>query len=336
MNKPCPICKSPTNYNNEVFIRPEVQINCFRCGKFTLSTVIAEDYISRLQPNSTEVANISGWVFENQEVIIDNDVYDRLDTLDPPTIADKAAKLLKYLARISLLPGATIHDIGYVRNLSTYLKAINEGSTDTLPPETLKEMKQALPLLAASWSQNEIDLSYLLEDYLFKTKNYLDTAVARDFAIITPEGWAYLDSLKYANPESHTAFVAMWFDKTMDPIYDNVIEPAIIQAGYEPKRVDRTEHVNRIDDEIIALIRQSKFVVADYTDQRGGVDFESGFAQGMGLPVIWTCKKEEMKNLQFDISHYNFIFWEDDKLDDLKESLTNRIIHLMGKGPYRP
>jgi hypothetical protein len=35
--------------------------------------------------------------------------------------------------------------------------------------------------------------------------------------------------------------------------------PAIRDSGYEPMRIDRKEHINKIDDEIIAEIRRSCF-----------------------------------------------------------------------------
>ena len=41
----------------------------------------------------------------------------------------------------------------------------------------------------------------------------------------------------------------------MDEVWEKGIRPAITEAGYEPVRVDKQEHVNKIDDEIIAEIR---------------------------------------------------------------------------------
>ena len=127
----------------------------------------------------------------------------------------------------------------------------------------------------------------------------------------------------------------MWFDKKMNYLYKH-LESAVLKAGYEPKRVDKHEHVNRVDDEIIALIRQSKFIVADFTGQRGGVYFESGFAHGLNIPVIWLCNSKEKKELHFDTNHFNYIFWDKENLDVLQTNLTKRIIHILGKGTYNP
>ena len=51
----------------------------------------------------------------------------------------------------------------------------------------------------------------------------------------------------------------------MDEVWERGFCPAIRDAGYEPVRIDQQEHVNKIDDEIIAEIHRARFVVADFT-----------------------------------------------------------------------
>ena len=137
------------------------------------------------------------------------------------------------------------------------------------------------------------------------------------------------------NIDSSQAFVAMWFDDSMAGYYENGIEPGIREAGYIPLRIDRKEHINKIDDEIIAEIRRSRFVVADFTHgpdgARGGVYYEAGFAQGLGLPVIFTCRQDCLDKLHFDTSHYNHLIWADPA--DLRPQLRNRILAVIGEGP---
>lgn len=100
----------------------------------------------------------------------------------------------------------------------------------------------------------------------------------------------------------HKCFVAMWLTPEMDNIYEKAIKPAIefIEEGEtEPRfhavKIDNVEHVNDINDEIIAAIRRSRFMVCDLTGYRGGVYFEAGFAYGLGLDVIYTCSKDWTK-----------------------------------------
>jgi nucleoside 2-deoxyribosyltransferase len=129
------------------------------------------------------------------------------------------------------------------------------------------------------------------------------------------------------------AFVAMWFHETMDAVYTDGIAPAVEECGYIPVRIDKKEHSNRIDDEIIAEIRRSKFLVADFTSEpekpRGGVYFEAGLAFGLNKPVIWTCHQDSLKFVHFDTRQFNHIVWSE--AADLKKKLINRIGAVLGR-----
>jgi hypothetical protein len=124
----------------------------------------------------------------------------------------------------------------------------------------------------------------------------------------------------------------MWFDPTMDKIYKK-IEDAVWEAGYKPIRVDRAHFTGDINDKIIAEIRKSKFLIADYTGQRHGVYYEAGYAKGMGLEVISSCNENDKQNLHFDTSHQNHIIWKTD--DELHDKLLDRILAIIGQGPEK-
>ena len=89
-------------------------------------------------------------------------------------------------------------------------------------------------------------------------------------------------------------------------------------------RVDGIEHNEKIDDLIIAEIKRSGLVVADFTEHRPNVYFEAGFARGLGLPVIWTCHEDHISAAHFDTRQFNHIVWKDP--DDLQERLRLRIL----------
>ena len=74
----------------------------------------------------------------------------------------------------------------------------------------------------------------------------------------------------------------------------NGFDPGIRAAGFRPLRLDNEDYVGGITDEIMAQIKRSRFVVADYTAQRKSVYFEAGFALGLGLTVIPTCRADEV------------------------------------------
>ncbi len=126
----------------------------------------------------------------------------------------------------------------------------------------------------------------------------------------------------------------MWFDESLRDASENGLERGIRDAGYDPLRIDRLEHVRKIDDEIIAQIRRSRFVVADFTGHRGGVYFEAGFALGLNLPVFWTCRQDQIGDLHFDIRQFNCIDWNEP--GDLADRLQKRIEAVIGAGPRKP
>ena len=120
---------------------------------------------------------------------------------------------------------------------------------------------------------------------------------------ISVEGYARLAELDRTATDSSKAFVAMWFDDSMNEVWENAIEPGIEDAGYEAIRIDRKGHLNKIDDEIIAELRRARFVVADFTHgddgARGGVYYEAGFAYGLKLPFILSCRRDSIEKVHF-------------------------------------
>lgn len=152
---------------------------------------------------------------------------------------------------------------------------------------------------------------------------------------VTVEGHNHLEELEKSAPDSSKAFVAMWFDKSMSIIWEQGLKPGIIEPGYQPVRVDEIEHEDRIDDLIIAEIRRSKFIVADFTHgkegARGGVYYEAGFAHGLNIPAFFTCKKNLIDKLHFDIRQYSTVLWETP--EELSTKLANRISAEIGDGP---
>jgi nucleoside 2-deoxyribosyltransferase len=151
----------------------------------------------------------------------------------------------------------------------------------------------------------------------------------------TAQGWEELEKYSQLRTDFSQVFVAMWFDDSTHDAYLEGILPAVAATGYKAIRIDKKEHNNKIDDEIIAEIRRSRFMIADFTcrpgDVRGGVYYEAGFAQGLGIPVIWTCKDTSIDHLHFDTRQYAHIVWKNSS--DLFIQLKNRIGATIGDGP---
>ena len=153
--------------------------------------------------------------------------------------------------------------------------------------------------------------------------------------VLTVPGFQRLDELRKVTPASTQAFVAMWFDDELKPAYRDGFKRAIKDAGYDPIRIDERHFSDKIDDRIISEIRKSRFVVADFSHgddgARGSVYFEAGFAKGLGLEVIFTCRDPNPGELHFDTRQYPHIMWKDSA--DLRTKLAERITAIMGEGP---
>ena len=196
---------------------------------------------------------------------------------------------------------------------------------------------------AMAWSESiGMDEVKFLLDYL-EEKGWLKGHEATDGKYVstvdryslTVVGYASIAELEGKHTESSQAFVAMWFHDSMSNLWEQGIKPGVEDAGYKPVRIDRQEHNNKICDEIIAEIKRSRFVVADFTQgnngARGGVYYEAGFAHGLDIPVIFTCRKDTLDKLHFDTRQYNHIVWETP--EELRQKLKMRISAIIGDGP---
>lgn len=141
---------------------------------------------------------------------------------------------------------------------------------------------------------------------------------------ITLNGWQEVSRIKQQHVSTGTrAFVAMWFDNSMDDAFNLGIVPACKEAGFNAYRVKEDLHDERIDTRIIAGIRESRFMIADVTEGRTAVYYEAGFADGLGKQVIWTCRKDHIERMSFDTRQFTHILWETP--DDLKTQLVPMI-----------
>lgn len=298
---PCPICANECAEE----LPPTADgltCKCPRCGRFSITGSAVRTWEAN-SPSARQIANASGWIRAHPSITIGSNDISGLLAVPAPTVADRADRLLIELARRFPVVGESV-DLEY-----------SDPS-----------------LLAISWSETKNELYYLLDTYLVKATGYLSSSGVMGIfrGNISPQGYHYLQELQHSRVASTIGFCAMWFDDQIRPVWSDAIEPAIRDAGYDPKRIDSHEHNNRIDDEILAMIRRSKFIVADFTGQRGGVYFEAGFALGLGLEVIWTCRDDELKSIHFDNRQYSFVTWNHSDLPDFKRRLQNRIEATIG------
>lgn len=279
-------------------------VNCPRCRRFF---VIGQSTAQRLTSlDGTQRRSFLTWLDgippdnADQRTIIDERLDDILRT-QTPSVTVCADRLLVTLIR--LFP--------------------NLGDSF----DTFRGDDATFELLRATYISNTNQLRFFLEHLveLRLLEHRLNTRY-----LITAAGYLRAAGLS-PNIERTQGFVAMWFDSSMDTAWADGFKRAIEGAGWSPHRIDAKEHVNKICDEIVSEIRRSRFIVADLTEERGGVYYEAGLAHGLAIPLFLTCRKGTA--LHFDLRQYNCIFWE--QPEDLRNRLQARIAAVVGEGPLR-
>ena len=302
----CPVCQLD---NQKVLAEEDgeerVTYECFRCGKYTITRSS-----QGIPGRENKSAELSAWLRERNllgvEIPLLNTVFlkEVIKTLPMYTASEKQSKLLKALERQTDYPGKEV----------------------VLIPEHD---------LSLSWARNETEFKYYIKSLMERGLVEITNAKARSLAdplypmIITAAGWEHLEKVGSDMSSKVQAFVAMSFDKGLLPIYETAISPAIESTGYRPYRVDAEPHLDRIDAKIIVEIKNSRFMVADVTQQKSGVYYEAGFAHGLGIPVIWSVRHDDLKNVHFDTRQYNHIVWEGET--DLRDKLRDFILATIGK-----
>ncbi len=335
----CPVCSSelitpPKDHEK----RDSLIYDCPQCGKYELDCLTEVD---RNFHDSKQL--ISAWIrLQNKRgnnrpfIGVSFPVEDWFKNLRnmgfPQTVNEKLDELLKSYAHI------VKDDYGEIVKAIQYPTLISD-----IAGKNYAEIKGLNQLL--------VELEYL----------WTEPSHPNEHVRITAKGWQRIAELNKSISTSDSVFIAMWFDPQTNDCRE-AIKEAVTACGYNPVIVDDTEFNDFIMDEVITLIRQARFLIADLTCMpendsggkvtggvRGGVYWEAGMAYGMGKTVIQTCiaTEESKRRIHFDLNQYRTIFWEKDKLTtghielykhvdnpSFAQKLAQHIMVTVGKGSY--
>ena len=251
-------------------------------------------------------------------------------------IYERADRLLIFLSKQTIVAGEPILLFEHSDDLGPFPR---DPFGHPIYPDT---PTNPVFLSAMAWSESTSvdEISYLVS-YL-EEEGWVRETHKRSRGGMIPSSYRYRVTVsghvriadEAAIADTSQAFVAMWFDDSLSSVYDKGIAPAIQDCGFKAKRIDRDPAVDKIDDAIIAEIRRSRFLVADFTHgkegARGGVYYEAGFAHGLGIPVIFTCRDDMIDEIHFDTRQYAHIVWN--STSELRNSLRDRILARIGEG----
>lgn len=124
-------------------------------------------------------------------------------------------------------------------------------------------------------------------------------------------------------------FLAMQFDKDeIENLSSKHIKPVIWrELGYEVQDLRNVAQAGIIDEIMRTTIKNSKFVIADLTHDNNGAYWEAGYAEGIGIPVIYICEKEKFnkEKTHFDTNHLTTVLWSMEETDRFEKELTDTL-----------
>lgn len=297
----CPICNSKCEVTESGFNK---NIICPSCGPYSLSKTHGFPTLAKIT-----LCLIAGYLYETK------------------------------MHRVDLV------ESGATEGLSLNEETIQKILSDPLIPKT--SMQRLDKIILNLYKKNEGFLTILkggdympamgyaknLQEFMMMLNALHELHYLDEQNILTIKGLQYAESLLTSNRNSTNVFMAMKFSDEFKVLRESAIKPACDKCGFTAFTVDEEEYNDDIPDKIISGIKTSRFVIADFTENNLGVYYEAGYAKGLGLPVIKTCKKEwfdkkddtgiRVNKLHFDIEHDNLILWVDS--DDFAQKLEARI-----------
>ncbi len=337
----CPVCSSELKTAPKAHENYDALIyDCPQCGNYILEQLAQVD-----QNFDDSKQLISAWIRlqnkrgNNRPFIgvhfFEEDWFKNLRNMGlPQTVNEKLDELLKAYAHI------VKDDYGKIVHAAQYPTLISD--------------------IAAKNISEILGLNQLLSEleYIWAAPNR-----GNNYIRITAKGWQRINDLSKPSYSSDLAFIAMWYDPSLDN-YRESVKKAIAECGYEPIIINDVDFNDFIMDEVIQYIRQARFLIADLTCSpeidnqansrviqgvRGGVYWESGMAYGLGKTVIQTCRDDDCskRRIHFDLNQYQTIFWKQEELTTVirplsshisdpkfTERLAQRILATVGKGNY--
>lgn len=125
-------------------------------------------------------------------------------------------------------------------------------------------------------------------------------------------------------PAKKSIFAAMPFAREYEDTFFVAMAPSADSVGAVCRRVDQEEYVGDIVKRIETMISEATAVVVDLSEAKPNVFYEAGFAQGIGKPLIPICQTP-IKDLPFDVNHWNIIEYYRGQTHSLKGKLTRRL-----------
>jgi hypothetical protein len=309
----CPVCA--TSPAEVAGWGPLVRVKCPRCGSFALADALYYDLAEMLKPDEPLRASLMSHTLSRSQMQHSS----RVITIDPsvvetywrrgrlPTPQEQANDLILWIGdnQPSNTTGANTREVSLDAWIGAALPQVPGNA-------------QGLRWLVAAMEQNPNVPKLFFHRFANGAASFN----------LTLEGWERYAALKQVNKESRTAFMAMKFgDGELNNVVDRCFRPAVQRTGFELRVLTDNQRAGLIDDQIRSALLSARFVVADLTHGSFGAYWEAGFADGRGLPVIYTCRRAEWNEVKthFDTNHMTTVIWDVSDLQTSQDQMASII-----------
>lgn len=310
---PCPICTLPKAHIDAGL--DGSSITCMRCGIFEISRSALDDLPSTIsgKPNARHL--LSFFIRKRQQSqkrpsINSNFIRKVIAEEQLPSPAERADYLVLALGNAQLDPGQM-----QIINPEKFMAIVGTSTFEGLNFVVGALVEQGL--VEGQWRNwNE-------------TEGPTHTTGALT-GRLTFRGWERFYHLTRIGGVGTRAFLAMKFnDAELDEMVRRHMRPAVEKTGFAVRRLDDEPRAGLIDDRLRLEIRLARFLLADLTHANNGAYWEAGYAEGLGKPVIYLCKKavfdDPGQRPHFDTNHHLTITWDGPTIADDMERLKATI-----------
>lgn len=300
----CPVCGSSSTLDHG---EQGLVVNCVRCGQYLL-TGDADNSLKALEPENPQLRSLLSHSIRlrqsgTETPVVMKSLVEAVAKEKAPTPAEQRDSLILWI-------GSNQPSPAHSAKVNIAEVAASVGTFKELTMETESGW---------NWLHQQIGPERL---YIVEPDG------ANGKFRLTMEGWRRYEEIKRLVQESRTAFMAMKFgDAQLTKLVDEHFRPAVQQTGFELHLLTDNQAAGLIDNQIRTAIRTAAFVIADLTHGNNGAYFEAGFAEGLGLHVIYTCKADVFheKKTHFDTNHMVTLLWDPADASSAEELLKNTI-----------
>ncbi len=286
--KPCPLCSCEASINPQGHDEGH-DIRCKVCGNNEISIDDLGIFNSYDERSKSSIVYQLSQHKRQEKRTVNKDLIEQLKDNRLPNYAEQINNLIRIIGDYSEYPGA---DVGF------------------------SEREIAIRIGCMSGTSIQRNINYIHEEVyrreLLRSTPQKDSTMSQFSYELSAKGWELYESLKRSDKDSTRIFLARQYNEpTLDTFYKEIKAKVEEKTGLELFILDNVLKAGLIDNQLRDEIRKSKIVLADLTKRNPGAYWEAGYAEGLGISVIYLCEESEFEEQKthFDVNHHTTIIW---------------------------